>query len=159
MKRPNSVIFLIVCFGWLGLKAVEKLIWFQDSANYSLLEAVGAQGLHFGYAIATAVLCLGACLMLLRPRAISMPVAGAAVAVSLLAQIHIGIVGLLNPDLLKESIANFTSFSGRTIPPVFIDMMTSAPALISIGAAVALLHVAMFYFLYRNREYLRGTSW
>lgn len=153
MKRPVSVVLLLIWFLTASVKALHALIDFQSMSDYHIFASVHVAPLFFVFGVPMVLLYTGSAYFLFRPRALGYYMALGGIAVASLENITAVLVAVSNLDVVREAFMNARMVRGLETPAELVTMIFT-PTTMFIGLGITLgLYAVMAVLVAINKNY------
>jgi hypothetical protein len=158
LKRPKTVLVLIVVFGWSFLKGIELLVRGSSSVDRMLYEEVGIGWLAVGLLTIIALLDLAAVRYLIKPAPIGRVLCLASIGLSAV-QTSIGFaIARTHPDVVRRAFVTSRQSRGLPVRPEAIDAAADPTMLLLLFCGSLLVSGVLALLVIRNRNYFRHSS-
>lgn len=158
LKRPKTILLLIVVFGWSLLKGIELLVRGSSTADRILYEEVGLGWLAVSLLTIIALLDLAAVRYLIKPAPLGRLVCLASIGLSAI-QTSIGfVVARLNPDVARRAFIVSRESRGLSVQAEAIDAaLEPTISLVLLCGSVVISGVWAVLIIW-NWNYFLGSS-
>ena len=158
VRRPRSIILLIVWFIWVTGKDLDGLARFGITSDYYIFSSIGAAWAYFAMAGAVFLLNAASVFYLFRPQ----PVGYSVLLCALVAGIGQNLVTTLLAvrDVLgvREAYEIGRELRGLPVRQEAMDMIFKPSALWLAAGLAVLVYVALAALTRRNRPYFAGSA-
>ena len=158
MRRPRSIILLIVWFLWATGKDLDGLARFATTADYYIFASIGSTWAYFALAGVVFLFNAAAVFYLFRPQPVGYGVLLGALAAGIAQNLVSTLLAVRDIHGVREAYEIGRELRGLPVRQEAMDMIFKPSALwFSVGLAV-LVYVALAFLVRRNRSYFVGPA-
>ncbi|GHA76770.1 hypothetical protein [Cognatilysobacter bugurensis] len=157
MKRPRSIILLILWFFWAAGRDLDSLARYSTTSDYYILSAAGLTWLFFAMAGAVMLLNAAGAYYLLRPASVGYPVLLSALGAG--AAQNVVTVALAMRDLpgVRNAYEVGRELRGLPVRQEALDLIFTPNAMWTSLAISLVVYALIGWLVYRNRRLFIGT--
>jgi len=158
LKRPKTVLLLIVVFAWSFLKDVEFLVRGSSTADRVLYDEVGLGWLALGLLTVIALLDLAAVRYLIRPTPIGRLVCLASIGLSAVQTSIAFAIARANPDVARQAFVISRESRGLQVRAEAIDTIVDpTTSLLLMGGSLVMSGVLALLVIQNRSYFLRSV--
>ena len=156
MRKPRSVVFLIIWFTWAAGADLNALVRFWLSTDYYIFSSVDLPWLFFVIGGTVFLLNIGAVYSLLNPRPSGIPIIVNALLFSALQNFVTFLIAFNDLGGVREAYSIGREARGLPVRAETLDRVLSESGISLSLLVMMVLYAILAYYTYRNRDYFRG---
>ncbi|MEN1973477.1 hypothetical protein WCE34_14300 [Luteimonas sp. MJ204] len=158
MRRPRSIILLIVWFLWATGKDLDGLARFGTTADYYIFASIGAAWAYFALAGVVFLLNAAAVFYLFRPQLVGYRFLLGALAAGMGQNLVTTLLAVRDIQGVREAYEIGRELRGLPVRQEAMDMIFKPSALWLAAGLAVLVYVALAVLVRRNRSYFVGSA-